>query len=85
MTKKDQRRIVRELLDSARKTMLESIVKMPKEWDGHEIRAYASDLFKMQRSGLMISGHPLANRIADTLYLNRAFRAHLGDYDEHTT
>ena len=39
MTKKDQRRIMRELLTNMRTRMSERVDKFPTSFDGHEIRA----------------------------------------------
>lgn len=44
MTKKDQKRIVREMCDGLKKTMLEACDKVPDYWDGHELRNMLADL-----------------------------------------
>lgn len=39
----NQARITKELLDSFSRNMLDKVPKFPLEWDGHEIRRFASD------------------------------------------
>jgi len=45
MTKTEQRRFIRELVASVRGDILESVAKMPAEWDGVELRQYIADKF----------------------------------------
>lgn len=47
MTKKDQRRIIRELCASLKKSLLAKSARFPTNWDGHEIRA----LFAREATG----------------------------------
>ena len=44
MDKKDQRRIINELCDGVRDTMLDNLHKVPKEWDGQELRHWMKDI-----------------------------------------
>lgn len=43
MTRKDQRRIVREMLGALRKTMTASLALVPEDWDGLELRQLLAD------------------------------------------
>lgn len=48
MTREEKKRFVKNLCDSVRDTVLESVEKMPDEWDGHEIRAYLAEHFERE-------------------------------------
>lgn len=43
MTRKDQRRIVREMLAGMRKTLAASLKEIPEDWDGFELRQLVKD------------------------------------------
>lgn len=43
MTRKDQRRIIREMSTRIRQTMMEAVPKLPEEWDGLELRQLFAD------------------------------------------
>ncbi len=55
MKKSDQRRIIREVMNSAKKSLLEKSARIPENWDGHELRHLCRDelaenyTFKMDR------------------------------------
>ena len=44
MTRKDQKRLVRELLRGLHKRMMRDLSNVPKEWDGRELRQWMQDL-----------------------------------------
>jgi len=46
MTKRDQRRFVRELVMNVRRDLLKQVALFPAEWDGHEIRQFIADTFQ---------------------------------------
>ncbi len=50
MTKQDQTRIINELFDGAKRTLLTRVSAMPEGWDGFEIRRYVADYFAEQAS-----------------------------------
>lgn len=61
MIKHQQSRIVRELCDSVKNQVvyeIESLDKIPPEWDGFEIRHYLAYLFNQE--DLFICNHPVA-------------------------
>lgn len=56
MTQKDKRRFVEDLAKTVIDDVLSSLDKMPKEWDGHELRVYLAWKFNEQIPGSMIEG-----------------------------
>ena len=46
MNRADKERIIRGLIASVKKTVLENVARMPAEWDGFELRQYVADKFK---------------------------------------
>lgn len=50
MTRKDQRRIARELLKSITAELMAKLPKIPEEWDGIEIRQWIADTFARERT-----------------------------------
>ncbi len=48
MTKRDQKRIVREMSDTVRQRMIEAIEsgKVPENWDGFELRKWMLDIVR---------------------------------------
>lgn len=55
MTKKEQRKILRDLTRSILRKLLEHSYQWPKEWDGHEIRELLFNAAAWERSHLMTS------------------------------
>ena len=53
-TRAGKRRIIKELMTSALKEILEKVSRMPNEWDGIELREYLADYFDHCRH----MGHP---------------------------
>lgn len=46
MTKADQKRIIREMTATVRKRMLDNAGKLPKNWDGIELRQWFADIVR---------------------------------------
>lgn len=44
MTKKDQRRIITEMITGLRKRMIENLPNVPDTWDGIELRQWLTDV-----------------------------------------
>jgi hypothetical protein len=55
MSKTDQERIVRELLNGARTALLQKLPNIPDGWDGHELRQWVADYFTWQTTALLRS------------------------------
>ena len=45
MTRTEQRRFVRDLVRNVERDLLENVSRVPKEWDGHELRQLIADRF----------------------------------------
>ncbi len=45
MKRKDQKRIVKELLGSLAELVLAKLPRIPEDWDGHELRQWIADVF----------------------------------------
>ncbi len=50
MTAAEKRRFIRSLSKSVTKELLTKVAKMPREWDGNEIRELIADTFNSQRN-----------------------------------
>lgn len=48
MNKRDQQRIARELLHALRSEFLSRVARVPKEWNGHELRHLLADVAREQ-------------------------------------
>jgi hypothetical protein len=55
MNKRDQKRFVRELMQTVRQSVFDNIDrgKIPEEWDGHELRQFLRDKFSQSGSSIM--------------------------------
>ena len=49
MTKRDQKRFVREYCDTLKTRLLKNVAVFPADWDGNHIRALAAGLQDMKR------------------------------------
>jgi hypothetical protein len=47
MTKVQQKRFIRELIQNVQKDLLANSGKIPAEWDGHELRQLVADKFAL--------------------------------------
>jgi hypothetical protein len=56
MTREDKIRIINELSDSLRQTMLNKVDRLPAIWDGLEIRQWMADLVNEQINYRPIGG-----------------------------
>lgn len=46
MTRKDQHRFVKELINNVRKDLLERVSLVPEAWEGRELRQWIADRFQ---------------------------------------
>jgi hypothetical protein len=53
MTTTEKRKFIRKLTKEIAKYAIEKAPKMPRSWDGHELREYLADKFVASRSNLM--------------------------------
>ncbi len=47
MTRTEQRRFIRELVRNVGRDLLKQVPRVPKEWDGHELRQLIADRFAL--------------------------------------
>ena len=47
MTRQEQRKFVKEVIDSVSKDIVEKLPKVPEEWDGRELRQFVADNFAL--------------------------------------
>lgn len=62
MTRKEQRRFIRELVRNVERDLLKQVPKLPAEWDGHELRALIRDRFAQVYWSTMSKGRMRAYR-----------------------
>lgn len=46
----EKRRFIRQLVKAVERTVIDALPRVPKEWDGHELREIIADAFDNQRT-----------------------------------
>ena len=52
MTQAEKEKFINDLVGHVRREIVESIPKMPEEWDGHELRLYIAEKFSDKKNKL---------------------------------
>lgn len=75
MTKKEQRKLLRDFCNNVRNTLLERSHLWPQEWDGHELRELAAYAFDHERTRLMRENKKRARDASNEIAVRNLYRA----------